>query len=769
MSQLREVGVDGHRDGVSTPRRSERLIKITSALADAVTPVEVFQAIVDEAAAALDASSAGLWLVAEDGKTAALARSRGYSDRTQDVLRTVALDQGGGLPIVDCIREKAPIWIDSQAELLRQYPGLAEMVSPGRSYAIACLPINLGGQIRGALGFTFEDSVGVDGEERRLLALAVRHSGHAIERLRLYEAERKSRAAAEAAAARLAVLNRASRAFSRAGYDLPNVLQAIVAEITATIADSSAVMLVNEAGDALELAAIDHRLPEAKSLVAAAPLRIGEGLMGGVAASGEPLLLNDLQPEALLGRVFASHRPLPARLMPKSMIVVPLRSQGRVIGVLNALRHADASGAVVPFAVEDQQLFEELADRAATAIEASRFHAGAERGRVRAELLYGLARAVIAATSPDEVFAAALDAIEAGLATQRSSILGFDPDGVMRFLAWRGLSDDYRRAVEGHSPWTRDDRAPAPIFIPDVERDATMAGYQPLFRSEGIGALGFIPLVAGGRLVGKFMVYYEHPRVLAAHEIELALAIANHAAAAITRFAAVVELQETVRFNEMFTGILGHDLRNPLAGIMTAAQLCTLKCKDEGVLKPLARIMNSGTRMARMIDQLLDFTRIRVGSGLPLEPRDLDLVPLLRQVVDELEDASPGWRLRVEDRGNTEGCWDGDRLSQVFSNLIGNAVQHGTPDDGVIVRVDGSANGQVRVAVWNRGVVPAALLPRLFEPMAGGQRRRDKSQGLGLGLFISNQIVRAHGGRLEVQSSEAEGTTITAMLPRHAR
>jgi signal transduction histidine kinase len=355
------------------------------------------------------------------------------------------------------------------------------------------------------------------------------------------------------------------------------------------------------------------------------------------------------------------------------------------------------------------------------------------------------------------------------LATQRSSILGFDPDGVMRFLAWRGLSDEYRRAVEGHSPWTRDDPAPAPIFVADVERDATMAGYLPLFRNEGIGALGFIPLVAGGRLVGKFMVYYEQPRVLAAHEVELAQAIANHAAAAITRFAALVELQETVRFNEMFTGILGHDLRNPLAGIMTAAQLCTLKCKDEGVLKPLARITNSGTRMARMIDQLLDFTRIRVGSGLPLEPRDLDLVPLLRQVVDELEDASPGWRLRVEHLGNTEGSWDGDRLSQVFSNLIGNAVQHGTPDDGVSVRIDGSVNGHVQVGIWNRGVVPAALLPRLFEPMAGGQRRRDKSQGLGLGLFISNQIVRAHGGRLEVRSSEAEGTTITALLPRNAR
>ena len=81
-------------------------------------------------------------------------------------------------------------------------------------------------------------------------------------------------------------------------------------------------------------------------------------------------------------------------------------------------------------------------------------------------------------------------------------------DGVMRFKAWRGLSDEYRRAVEGHSPWPRDVHAPEPIVVPDVESDPAMAPYLPLFREEGIGALAFIPLVAGGRLIGKFMVYY---------------------------------------------------------------------------------------------------------------------------------------------------------------------------------------------------------------------------------------------------------------------
>jgi signal transduction histidine kinase len=264
------------------------------------------------------------------------------------------------------------------------------------------------------------------------------------------------------------------------------------------------------------------------------------------------------------------------------------------------------------------------------------------------------------------------------------------------------------------------------------------------------------------------MVYYPSPRELAPHELEMANAIANHVAAGLSRFSALAELRHTVRFNEMFMGILGHDLRNPLTAIMTAAQLAMKQGGSERLFKPLSRILSSSERMARMIGQLLDFTRVRVGHGIPIEPRRLDLVPVVRQAMDELDDANPDWTLRLDRVGNTEGIWDADRLSQVFSNLIANAVQHGISEHGVHVRIDGTDDWVVQVEVHNMGVIPAEVAGRLFEPMASASQGRDKSRGLGLGLYITNEILRAHGARIEVESTEENGTMFKVVLPRTA-
>ncbi len=396
--------------------------------------------------------------------------------------------------------------------------------------------------------------------------------------------------------------------------------------------------------------------------------------------------------------------------------------------------------------------------------------------RARAELLYKLAAAVIGASRVEEVFEAALEAIAPALGTDRAAVLVTDADDVMRFRAWRGLSDEYRRTVEGHSPWKRDARDPQPVLVADVQDDASLAGYQSLFRRERIGALGFIPLSSGGRLVGKFMVYYDRPRDLTPTELELARAIANHVAAAVARFKSLADLQETVRFNEMFTGILGHDLRNPLAAIITSARLAMSRDTTDKLRKPLARILNSGDRMTRMIDQLLDFTRVRLGSGIPVTAVDVDLAALVRQVMDELDEANPSCPLRLSCAGDTVGRWDPDRLSQVFSNLVANAVHHGVVEHGVDVSVDGGAADLVRVEVRNRGAIPPRRMQTLFEPMAGSSRRPDTSHGLGLGLFITRELVRAHGGSIQVRSDrrsetapeEPGVTTFTVCLPRRS-
>lgn len=746
--------------------RSTRLVAITAAIAAAITAEEVFAAVVDQVAASLGASSAGLWLL-EDDRTARLVRSVGYREETRRML-SGPLDRQPSMPILDAIRGGRAIWISSQRELLERYPHLAGLVSPHRNYQISCLPVSARSEVFGGIGFTFEDSPQLGDDERSFLMLVAGYCAQALERLRLLEAERTSRSRAEAAAARLALLSSASRAFAEAGPDVSLLTGTIVREVNEAYAEACGIALLADEGDDLIIAAVEHRDPEcsalARALLEASPLKLGQGISGGVAASGRAVLVPEIGAGLFEGSDYEPYRAFFDRFLPTSVVAVPLRARGRVLGTLSAVRGQHAPR----FEEDDLQLLQELADRAALALEGGRLHAENEAARARAELLYRLAAGLIGAERVETLFDIALAGLESALGAKRSAILAYDAKGVMRFKAWRGLSNVYRATVEGHSPWAPDVVEPRPIVVADVQEDPSLAPFLATFRQEGIRALGFIPLVAEGHLIGKFMVYYDEPRSIGPHELDMAGAIANHVAAAITRFAAVEQLERTVRFNEMFTGMLGHDLRNPLNAIMTSAQLVLSRDESPRLAKPLSRILGAGSRMERMIDQLLDFTRVRVGNGILLDPKHADLLPVLRQIIDELESAHPDVPLRLQHLGTTLGLWDADRLSQVFSNLVANAVRHGVPEKGCAVCIDGTAADLLRVTVHNHGTIREELLPHIFEPMTGTERSRERSQGLGLGLFISHQIVKAHGGRLEVQSDPEAGTTFTLSLPRQA-
>lgn len=747
-------------------RRGQQLVQITGAIADAVTAEQVHAAIVDELATVLGASSSGLFVLDEDAGVARLARSIGYTEAHKPALLATPLDVSPPMPATDCLRSGAPLWIDSQADLLAGYPHLARMITPGRSYRIACLPLIARGRAIACLGMTFDDAPPLEAADRDFLHLAARYAGQALERLRLLEAERHSRERAEASAARTALLSEASRAFSAAGSDPSAVLRSICDQLTQEHVDICAVLLTPATGDVLEIAAVRHRDPDAHAetlrLITEQPLRIGQGVIGGLAAGSAPVFLSEVDAAALLERANPSMREWVIQHAPRSLIAVPLRAGGDVLGVIAAARQPASPS----FTADDFALVESLAERAALALDNARLLRADQVARHRAELLYALTREVIVAGNVEEVFEAALDAIQKGLGTARASILTYGVDPVMHFRAWRGLSDAYRAAVDGHSPWTSDVRDPQPIVVADVTADPALDGYRPVFDAEHIGALAFIPLVSGRQLLGKFMVYYGAPRALHPSELDLARAIADHVAAAVARFAALDELRETVRFNEMFTGILGHDLRNPLGAIVTAAQLAIARGPGERITKPLSRILTSSARMTRMIEQLLDFTRVRVGGGIPLAAQPIDVVPVVRQVMDELEDANPEWTLRLESVGNTAGAWDADRLGQVFSNLVANAVQHGDVAGGVRVRVDGTHAERVRIDIHNTGVIPVDVIPTIFDPMAGSMRRRSGSRGLGLGLYITREIIRTHGGTITVESSAELGTIFVLELPR---
>lgn len=223
-------------------------------------------------------------------------------------------------------------------------------------------------------------------------------------------------------------------------------------------------------------------------------------------------------------------------------------------------------------------------------------------------------------------------------------------------------------------------------------------------------------------------------------------------------------LARALHFSEMFVGIVGHDLRNPLSAIATAASLLARRADSDKIARPVARILGSTDRMLRMIDQLLDLTRIRLGQGLPLTREPLDLREVARAVVEELELAHPGCALEVEATGDLEGSWDRDRVQQLLSNVVGNACTYRLPDTPVRLRLDGADPDEVTLEVHNLGVIPPDLLPTVFEPLRAG--KHPGRTGLGLGLFISQQVALAHGGDITAASSEPDGTRFTTVLPR---
>ena len=220
------------------------------------------------------------------------------------------------------------------------------------------------------------------------------------------------------------------------------------------------------------------------------------------------------------------------------------------------------------------------------------------------------------------------------------------------------------------------------------------------------------------------------------------------------------------RLAEMFAGIVGHDLRNPLNAILTSAHLVSQIVDDATAKAALNRIISSGHRMQRMIDQLLDVSRIRIGGRIPLQPAPIDLQPVAAQVIQEIVAANPSAVIRLDAIGDTTGTWDVDRLMQLISNLVGNAVHHGTPETAVPVTIDGTKPDEVTLSVRNQGAIAAELLPILFSPFRVIHERRHKSRGLGLGLFVTRQIALAHGGDVHVASSAEHGTTFAVRLPR---
>jgi len=407
------------------------------------------------------------------------------------------------------------------------------------------------------------------------------------------------------------------------------------------------------------------------------------------------------------------------------------------------------------------------------------------------EGFYRLTDKVGRAQTLDEVCEAAVDAIVEIVGVQRASILMFDDRSVMRFRAWRGLSERYREAVDGHSPWKADAETPSPIVVEDVLVEPSLAALRQVIVSEGIRALAFIPLVYRGRLLGKFMLYCDQPHCFSNGELQLAATIAHHVAFGIARAKADAAIASALhgeraaraeadlartaaervsRTKDEFLAMLAHELRNPLGVITTAlAVLESGRAGEAQYERSRAAIRRQTEHLARLLDDLLDVSRITNGQ-VQLESAPVDLRVIIELGLENQRHRFEAKNQELVVRLPAEPVMvmgDSDRLQQVFVNLVSNASKY-TGAGGVISVSLGAEGGNAVLRVRDNGAgIAPERLEWIFELFTQVDPTLARTEGgLGIGLTVAQRLVELHKGRIRpVSEGLGHGTEVTVELP----
>jgi PAS domain S-box-containing protein len=399
------------------------------------------------------------------------------------------------------------------------------------------------------------------------------------------------------------------------------------------------------------------------------------------------------------------------------------------------------------------------------------------RAEWQQRVLYDLVARVNRAEALPEIYAAALDAIRLCQNANRASILLFDAAGTMRFVASQGLSESYCRAVEGHSPWQRDDPDPRPVCIEDIATAGLAPELHDVIAREGIRSLAFIPLTYEKRLLGKFMMYFDEPHRFGPDELRPVETIASQVAFAIERRqsanaleALVTErtasLKQAIEQMEEFSYSVSHDLRSPVRAMRGYAEALLTDYGarlDEEGRDLLQRIERNGLRMDRLIQDLLTYTRL-ARRDMRMEPVSLDR--LVREIIQHYPELRPE-AATIEIRGPLPDVLAHEpSLSQVISNLLSNAVKFVSPGTHPHVRIGFEATSStVRLWFQDNGIgIKREYQQRLFGMFERLHPEREY-EGTGIGLAIVRKAMERMNGRVGMASDGVSGSRFWIELP----
>lgn len=523
---------------------------------------------------------------------------------------------------------------------------------------------------------------------------------------------KEHREAAARERTRLAAINGLGRALFHAGADVGRILRELVTSLHGLVADGCAIILLPGEFPPISLAV--HRTERDASTLAS------------IATLADPTVHAFASSDEALAKLPPLYHPYIRRFGLRGLAILPFPIRNPVQGVVTLTR----DGASKPFDEDDISAIETCIEYASLAVQSSlRFEA--ERNAV-ARLTAVLEHAPVGI-----VVAGAEGNVELVNPTARRLLPGVEGARTLDAVYSLGRWSTTAGAPISRDQWpigasaetahreelvlTCDDRTPSVLAVTTVSRRDVDALSGTVTAIEDVTALHVI----------------------------------------------TKERERIAGFQEQMLGIVGHDLRNPLSAITMATELIAEMSKDTPkVQSVIARMQSSSKRMTSIVNQLLDATRTRLGEGIPLARTELDLAVLVRTLVEELRTVHTKTRFEVVGE-STVGAWDPDRLGQVISNLASNAAHYGDPAKPVRLTVATEGDRAV-LEVWNAilgAPIPPERLATLFDPFRRGEHSAIAHRsGLGLGLYIAHEIVRAHKGELTARSSEA-GTVFRVELP----